>query len=188
MSRREAAFSPRARRARRFILRKPAASPAVKRRAVRVAPALRGALDLGPAAKAGVDEASRLEARERRRVVVPMLALAALRRIETKAEPCKVVDDRGLVLRLATGAIQVFNAQEQAPVRLCGEPLVQERRIGVAEMERPVRRRGEPQDGRGREGFIGHGGKAHAQRRGPRNPGRAASAQKALSSRPADRR
>jgi len=41
----------------RFILSKPAASPVVKRRAVRVAPALRGALDLGPAAKAGVDQA-----------------------------------------------------------------------------------------------------------------------------------
>ena len=41
----------------RFILGKRAAGPAVERRAVRVAPAVRGALDLGAAAKAGVDEA-----------------------------------------------------------------------------------------------------------------------------------
>ena len=63
-------------------------------------------------------------------------------------------------MRLATGAVQVFNAQKQAPAGLGGEPLVQERRIGVAEMERAVRRRREAQDGRGREGVIGHGGES----------------------------
>ncbi len=91
-----------------------------------------------------------------------MLALAAPRCRKAKSEPREVVDDRGLEPRLATGAVQVFNAQNQAPAGLGGEALVHERRIGVAEMERPVRRRRKAQHGRGREDIIGHGGKAHA--------------------------
>ena len=69
---------------------------------------------------------------------------------------------RGLELRLAARAVQVFDAQQQASARLRGDALVHERGIGVAEMERPVRRRREAQDGRGREDVIGHGGKADA--------------------------
>ena len=91
-----------------------------------------------------------------------MFALAAPRRRKAKSEPREVVDDRGLEPRLATGAIQVFNAQNQAPAGLGGEALVHERRIGVAEMERAVRRRRKAQHGHGREDIIGHGGEAHA--------------------------
>ena len=139
-----------------------AAGSGVERRAVRVAKAGRGARGLRAAAKAGVDEALLVEARQRRRVVVAMLALAAPRRRKAKSKPREVVDDRGLEPRLATGAIQVFNAQNQAPAGLGGEALVHERRIGVAEMERAVRRRRKAQHGRGREDIIGHGGEAHA--------------------------
>ena len=103
---------------------KRAAGPGVERRAVGVAPALRGARDVGPAAKAGIDKPFVVEPYERRRVIVAMLALAARRRFEAKTEPCEIVDDRGLVLRLATRAVQVFNAQQQAPLRLGGEALV----------------------------------------------------------------
>ena len=91
-----------------------------------------------------------------------MLALAAPGRWKADAEPCEVVDDRSLELRLAPPAVQVFNAQHQAPAELGGEAFVHERRIGVAEMERAVRRRGKAHDGRGRENVIGHGGEAHA--------------------------
>ena len=90
-----------------------------------------------------------------------MLALAARRRGKAKSEPCEVVDDRGLELRLAARAVQVFNAQQQAPAGFGGDALIHQRRIGVAEMERPVRRWREAEDGGGREDFIGHGGKAH---------------------------
>ena len=51
---------------------------------------------------------------------------------------------------------------ESSARRLGGEALVHERRIGVAEMERAVRRRRKAQHGRGRGDIIGHGGKAHA--------------------------
>src|SRR5580658_9062017 len=85
---------------------KRAASPGVERRAVGVAQAPRGARDIGPAAKAGVDKPFVVEACERRRVIVAMLALAARRRFEAKAEPREILDDRGLVLRLATHAVQ----------------------------------------------------------------------------------
>ena len=117
-----------------------------------------------------------------------MLALAAPRRRKAKAEPREIVDDRGLELGLATGAVQVFNAQNQAPADLGREALVHQRRIGVAEMERPVRRRREAQYGRGCEDVIGHGGKAHAEAGGPRNPAASARGGDGLPSRPADRR
>ena len=47
------------------------------------------------------------------------------------------------------------------PLGFGGEALVHQRRIGVAEMERPVRRGREAQDGRRREDVIDHGGKAN---------------------------
>ena len=55
--------------------RQRATSSGIERRAVRVALPVRGARDLRPAAKTGVDEALSVEPRERRRVVVAMLAL-----------------------------------------------------------------------------------------------------------------
>ena len=146
----------------RFGRGKQAAGSRVERRAVRIANAGCGARDLGARAKAGVDETLPVEPRQRRGVVVAMLALAAPRRGKAKSEPREVVDDRGLELRLAPGAVQVFNAQNQAPAGLGGEALVHERRIGVAEMERAVRRWRKAQHGRGREDVIGHGGEAHA--------------------------
>jgi hypothetical protein len=42
-----------------------------------------------------------------------------------------------------------------------GKALIDERGIGVAEMERPVWRRRKTEDGDGREDFIGHEGKAN---------------------------
>ncbi len=91
-----------------------------------------------------------------------MLALAAPRRGKAKPEPCQVVDDRGLEPRLATRAVQVFNAQNQAPARLGGNALVHERRIGVAKVQRAVRGRRKAQHGRGCGRVIDHGGKADA--------------------------
>ena len=61
----------------RFGRRERAAGSRIERRAVRVATAGGGARDLRAAAKAGVDEAPPVEAGERRRVVVAMLALPA---------------------------------------------------------------------------------------------------------------
>ena len=90
-----------------------------------------------------------------------MLALPARRRGKAKPEPSEVVDDGGLELRLAARAVQVFNAQHHASAGFGGDALVHERGIGVAEMERPVRRRREAEDRGSGEDFIGHGGKAN---------------------------
>ena len=80
-----------------------------------------------------------------------MLALPARGGVEAQAKPSEVVENGGLVLRLAPRLIQVFNAQQQASVQSSGELLVEERRIGVAKVQRPVGRGGESQDGRRRE-------------------------------------
>jgi len=87
-----------------------------------------------------------------------VLALPARRRGKAKSEPGEIVDDGDLETRLAARAVQIFNAQQHAPGGLGGEALVDERRIGVAEMERPVRRGREAQDRPGRGGLVKHGG------------------------------
>ncbi len=91
-----------------------------------------------------------------------MLALPARRGFEAHAEPGEIVEHRRLVSRLASRPVQVFNAQQQAPVRLGGKALVAERGIGMAEVQRPVGRGRESQDGRGCEGVGAHGLEADA--------------------------
>jgi hypothetical protein len=88
-----------------------------------------------------------------------MFALPPRAGLEAEAEPGKIVEDGGLVLRLAAGAVQVFNAQQQAPAERDGEPVVAKRGIGVAKVQRAVRRRREP-DGRGRKSVGAHDWKA----------------------------
>jgi hypothetical protein len=46
-----------------------------------------------------------------------------------------MVDNGGLVARLAPSAVQVFNAQQQASAERSGKPLVAKRRIGVSEVQ-----------------------------------------------------
>jgi len=136
-----------------------AAGSGVERRAIRIA-AGGGARDLRAAAKTGVDEATAVEAGERRRVVAAMLALPARRLGKAKPKPGEVVDNRRLEARLAAGAIQVLDAQKDEPAGLGGQALVHERGIGVAEMKRSVRRRREPENRRRRGNVSGHGGEA----------------------------
>src|SRR5580692_7603437 len=92
-----------------------AAGSGIERRAVRVALPIRGAGDLRTAAKAGVDQAPLIEAGERRRIIVAMLALPA-RRGKAKPEPGEVVDNGALELRFAARSVQIFNAQQHASV------------------------------------------------------------------------
>ena len=143
-----------------FRPRERAAGSGIERRAVRVALPIRGAGDLRTAAKAGVDQASAVQAGERRGIVVAMLALPARRR-EAKAKPREVVNDGGLKLRFAARSVQIFNAQQQVSVDFGSDALIDERGVGVAEMERPVWRGRKAEDGDSREDFIGHGGKAN---------------------------
>ena len=86
-----------------------------------------------------------------------MLALSARRRGKAKSKPGQIVSDGGLKSRLAARMVQVLNAQQRASVQFVGEALVDESGIGVAEMERAVRRRRETQNRRGRQNVIAHG-------------------------------
>lgn len=135
-----------------------AAGSGVKGRAIRVAPSVRSARDLRAAAKTGVDKAALIKARKRRRIVVAMLALSARRRGKAKSKPGQIISDGRLESRLATRLVQVLNAQQHASAQFVGEAFVDEGGIGVAEMERAVRRRRETQDRRGRQNVIAHGG------------------------------
>ncbi len=102
---------------RRYVAReKRPAIARIERSAVWVE-ALRGAGELGPAAETGIGESARRQPVERGGVIRRMFALPARRRFEAQAEPGEVADDRRLVLRLATAAVQVFNAQQQPSVR-----------------------------------------------------------------------
>ena len=144
-----------------FRRKKRAAGSGIERRAVRVALPIRGAGDLRTAAKAGVDQAPLIETGERPGVVVGVLALPARRRGKAKPEPGEVVDNGALQLRFAARSVQIFNAQQQVSVDFGSDALIDERGVGVAEMERPVWRGRKAEDGDSREDFIGHGGKAN---------------------------
>ena len=144
-----------------FRPRERAAGSGIERRAVRGALPVRGAGDLRTAAKAGVDQAPLIESGERPGVVVGVLALPARRRGKAKPEPREVVDNCGLKLRFAARSVQIFNAQQQVSVDFGSDALIDERGVGVAEMERPVWRGRKAEDGDSREDFIGHGGKAN---------------------------
>ena len=133
----------------------------IERRAVRVVLARGSARDLRAAAKARVDKVLPVKLRQRRLVVVAMLALPARRRGKAKPEPGKVIDNGGNELRLAARPVQIFNAQQHASVAFGGDALIDERGVGVAEMKRSIWRRREAEDGGGREDFIGHGDEAN---------------------------
>ena len=171
-----------------FVGGKRAAGSRIERRAVGVARDGR-ARDFGAAAKAGIDEPARLEARERPGVIVAVLALPARRGVEAQAEPGEVVENGRLVLRLAARAVQVFNAQQQASV--------QTRRRTARCRARNRRGRGAaPRWARARSaGRAGAGERRSAWRRkrmhkasAARKPRPTPAGVKALSSRPADRR
>ncbi len=118
---------------------------------------MRSPRPFGAAAKAGIDELARRKRVKRGAIIPRVFASPARRRFEAKAEPGKVACNRRFVSRLATRAIQVFNAQEQAAVQVRGDALVAKRRIGMAEVQEAVRRRGEAQDRRNREDVGAHG-------------------------------
>jgi len=137
-----------------------AARSVIEERAIGIAPTIRSAGDLRAATETGIDEAPLIKARERRGIVVAMLALAARRR-KPQPKPTEVIDNRRLESRLAARAVQILQAQQHAAFHLGRQALIDQRRIGVAKMERPVWRRGEAEDGSTREDFIEHGDKAH---------------------------
>ena len=123
-----------------------AAGSRIKRRAVGILGETGGAGNFAARAKTGIDEAARAQSVERARIIAGMLALATRRLGESHAEPGEVDDDGPFILALAAGAIDVFDAQEKAPAACRGHLRIEQRGIGVAEMQEAVRRRGEAKD------------------------------------------
>ena len=91
-----------------------------------------------------------------------MFALTARFALEAEAEPREIVEHGGFILRLAPLAVEVFNAQEQTAPKRRGGVRVAESGIGVAEMQRAVRRWSETQDSLRRKCVGGHDGNASA--------------------------
>ena len=76
-------------------------------------------------------------------VFVEMLGLPADGRLPSEAEPGQVLADRRLELGPAAGDVDVLDAQEEPAARPRREIGVEESRIGVTEMQPPVRARSE---------------------------------------------
>ena len=133
----------------------------VERRAVRVArPGRIGRRpgDLGAAEEGRIDQPHAGQLRQCGGVVVHVLGLAAHGRLPCQAEPAQVVVYRRLVFRPAAGAVDVLDAQQEAAPGGAAAVEIGQRREGVAEMQRAVRRRREAENGlRGRaSGLIAH--------------------------------
>ena len=111
----------------------------VERRAVRIA-RLRETDDVGAAAEAGVGEVLRNESVQRASIKIGPFALPHDRPREAHAEPVEIAEHRRLMAKVAAAPVEVFDPQKQPPASFAGDFFVAERRIGVAKMERSVRR------------------------------------------------
>src|SRR5207248_11403017 len=72
-------------------------------------------LNFAPRAKARIEHAHRRQVIESGAVVVEMFRLPADRAIPVEPEPCQILKDRRGELLLATGAIDILDAQEKPP-------------------------------------------------------------------------
>ena len=133
-----------------------AADARIERRPVRIAPPRRGRFrftrrhrggDRLARAEAREDEAARLELVEASRVFGDVLRLPPHRFLPGEAEPGEVVIDRLLELGPAAGRVDVLDAHEEAPAGPARKLRVEQRRVGVPEMEAAVRARREAENG-----------------------------------------
>ena len=86
-----------------------------------------------------------------------MVRLAAHRFFPINSEPMQVVEDRGLELRLAAGAIDVLDAEQETAAAFACDAMAEQGGTGVAEMEKACRAGRESRNNLGSEG-EGHGG------------------------------
>ena len=77
-----------------------------------------------------------------------MFGLPPHRGFPCDTEPGEVFINRGLEFRLATGGVDILDAQQEPAAGLTGQLKIQQRRISVAEMQMAVRARREAEDGR----------------------------------------
>ena len=115
---------------------------AMQRRAVGIARAAR-AENLAARAKAGIDQVQPPQPRQRRRVVLEMLALPARRARECHSEPLHIFEDRDFEFAPAARRIDIFDPKQQLAAAAARKLRVADRGIGVPEMQPAVRRRRE---------------------------------------------
>src|SRR5438105_1546922 len=87
-------------------------------------------------------------------VVRQMLALEQHRLIRNEPKPAKVIERRLRQLRPAAKKIDVFDANQEAALPLARHLLVEERRIGVAEMKPAIGARRKTECGADHAGAI----------------------------------
>ena len=80
-------------------------------------------------------------------VKLKMLGLPAHRLLPFDAEPGEVVIDRGLEFRPAAGLVDILDAQQEHPAAAPRQIEIEQRGIGMAEMEPAVRRWGKSENG-----------------------------------------
>jgi hypothetical protein len=100
--------------------------------------------DLAAALEAWIGQAHGFELVHRRLIIAEILALPAHILLPGDPEPAQVFVDRGLVFGPAARGIDVLDAQQQPAVTLPRHVVIDERRIGMAEMQIAVRARCEP--------------------------------------------
>jgi DNA-3-methyladenine glycosylase II len=83
-------------------------------------------------------------------IIIGVFALAAYGRLEGDPEPADILQNRLSVFVFTARSIEVFHADKQAASERLLGPLIQERRIGVSEVQPPIRGRSEAQDGTSR--------------------------------------
>ena len=98
---------------------------------------------LAALAEAGIYQLAPPQPRQRRRVVLEMLALLARRAREGRSEPRHVFQDRNFEFAPAARRIDIFDSKQQLAAAVTRKLRVAERGIGVPEMQPAVGRRRE---------------------------------------------
>ena len=120
----------------------------------------RGA-DVRPGAGAGVEKAPRRQRLQPGIVAGQMLGLAVDRAVPGQPQPAEVVDDLRLELGARALEIGILHAQQEPPAGGARHVVREDRREGVAEVQRPGGRGGEAGDeGHGTVWAAGMGGAA----------------------------
>ena len=103
--------------------------------------------DVGAGAKAGIDQAPRLQFVERRGVVRRSLRLDQRRLVGLDTEPGKILGDAGDEFSAAAGRIEILDPEEKLAAAPSCLSMAERRGQGVAEVK-PTRGRGSKSGGR----------------------------------------
>ncbi len=118
-----------------LVLRQPAARAWVARHAIGRVRSGGGLLDVGAAAKAGVEQAARRQPIKRGAILGEVLRLHPHLAIPVEAEPGQVLEDRRGELRTAARPVDVFQAEQEPAAGLSRAAPGEQRAERVAEMQ-----------------------------------------------------